>query len=377
MAIDYVEIRAARTRQIIGIIDGAQSVIWHSKYYGCGDFEIYCAATAKNIELLQVGNYAEKPFDNEIGIIERVEITNTVTDGKMIVAIGRLVKSILDRRHIYKLSGHTNTPTILSGKVETAIRTVVLNNAISCPFAHNRNIPFLELGELKNYPEKIVDDYGAPTQKQVSFQNLLTYTDGVLEEFGFGSRIIIDDDSQQLQFVIYKGVDRSADNTEGNEAIIFSVDYDNLSESNYFYDVASWKNAALIGGEGEGIDRFYSLINGNQTGFDRRETFIDASSISKSYDNEQAYTDEEYDEMLISNGLQKLAALIPLENFDGKLNVNGGIWRLGRDYNLGDIVTVQDNELGFYINVRITEITEMQDEDGYNVEITYSAERID
>ena len=375
MAIDYVEIRAAETRKIIGIIDGAQSVIWHSVYYGCGDFEIYCAATAKNIELLQVGNYAEKPFNNEIGIIERVEITNTVTDGKMIVAIGRLVKSILDRRHIYQLNGHTNTPTILKGKVETAIRTVVNNNAISCQFDSNRNIPFLELGELKNYPDIIVDDNGAATQKQVSYQNLLTYTDSVLEEFGFGSKILIDDDTQQLQFVIYKGTNHSTDNNDGNEAIIFSIDYDNLSESNYFFDVASWKNAALIGGEGEGLERFYSLLNGAQTGFERRETFIDASSISKSYEQDQTYSDSEYNNILISNGLQKLAALIPLENFDGKLNINGGIWRLGEDYNIGDIVTVQDNELGFYINVRITEITEMQDESGYNVEITYSAER--
>ena len=140
MAIEYIEIRSAETRDIIGMVDGAQSVIWHSVYYGCGDFEIYVASTSKNVELLQVGNYATKPYDYEIGVIERVEITNTVTDGKMIVASGRIGKSILDRRHIYKLNEHTNTPTILKGSVETSVRTVVYENAIGCTFDSRRNI---------------------------------------------------------------------------------------------------------------------------------------------------------------------------------------------------------------------------------------------
>lgn len=377
MAIEYIEIRSAETREIIGIVDGAQSVIWHSVYYGCGDFEIYIAATAKNVELLQVGNYAAKPFSAELGIIEHIEITNTVTDGKMIVASGRLVKSILDRRHIYQLSGYTNKPTILNGKVEAAVRNVVKNNAISCSFDSNRNIAILELGALNNYSEIIVDDNGQAAQKQVSFQNLLTYTDSVLEEYGMSSRIIIDNDTQKLQYVVFKGEDRSADNTDGNDPVIFSIEFDNLVEDNYLFDLASWKNAALIGGEGEGIERFYSLIVGTEAGLERRETFIDASSISKTHDEDQTYTDAEYDKILISDGLQKLAALIPLEDFNGQLNITGGIWRLGTDYNLGDIVTVQDNELGFYINVRITEITETQDESGYGVDITYSAERTD
>ncbi len=375
MALEYLEIRAAETRDIIGIIDGAQSIIWHSVYYGCGDFEIYIAATAKNIDLLQVGNYATKPFDDEIAVIERVEYTNTVTDGKMIVASGRLGKSILDRRHIYQLNGHTNTPTILRGSVETAVRTVVYNNAINCSFDSYRNIDFLDLGIFKNYPEIIVDDYGHATQKQVSFQNLLSYITSVLEEYKMSCKVNLYPENLKLRFEVFKGIDRSADNTEGNEPVIFSIEYDNLSESNYLFDVSAWKNAALIGGEGEGAERFYSLIAGSATGSERRETFIDDSSISKTDDEEVVYTDDEYNSILISDGLQKLAALVPTEDFEGKLNINGGIWRLGEDYNLGDIVTVQDNELGFYVNVRIAEITETQDESGYNVEVTYSAER--
>ena len=48
MAIEYVEIRD-ESRNIVGIIDTAQSIIWHSVYNGVGDFEIYAQATEKHI----------------------------------------------------------------------------------------------------------------------------------------------------------------------------------------------------------------------------------------------------------------------------------------------------------------------------------------
>ena len=43
MAIEYVEIRNTNA-EVIGIIDAAQSIIWHSVYFGVGDFEIYTKA---------------------------------------------------------------------------------------------------------------------------------------------------------------------------------------------------------------------------------------------------------------------------------------------------------------------------------------------
>lgn len=375
MAIEYVEIRAKADREMIGIVDGAKSIIWHSVYFGVGDFEIYAAATAQNLTLLQKGNYVTRNDDIEVGIIEAVEISNNAQDGKMIVARGRFAKSILDRRHIYNLSGHTNTATILRGNVETAVRTVVANNAISCSFDSSRNIPFLELGALSNIPAVIVDDYGAATQKQVSYENLLEYTDGVLEEYGLAAIITLDDDTKKFQYSVYVGSDRSSDNAAGNTPVIFAPEYDNLSESNYSADDTSKKTAALIGGEGEGIERFYSLLTGTETGLERRETWVDASSInrkSKEGEEEIEYTDAEYNALLIAQGKQELARLITFEDYDGKLNITGGVWRLNIDYMLGDIVTIQDNQIGIYENVRITETLETQDENGYSVEVTYS-----
>lgn len=369
--IEYVEIRGSDT-EIIGIVDVARSIIWRSVYFGVGDFEIYVQATPEIINLLRVGRYVTRPDNQEIGIIESVNIASNNDDGIMIVASGRFAKSILDRRLIYKLTGTSNAATILRGNVENEVRKVVHDNAILC-VDYKRNIPLLALGDVSYIPLDIVDSNGNAAQKQVSYGNLLTYTDEVLEEYGLAATCILR--GGKLLYVIYRGVDRSADNESGNVPIVFSQEFDNLTESEYAYDTTPERNVALIGGEGEGVQRFYSLIGQEKTGLERREIFIDAASINKTYKDannvEQTYTDAEYKTMLDAKGKQDIEPLAAVESYNGTIDVTNGNFVYGRDFALGDIVTVQDNNLGIYTKVRIQEITEIQDENGYAVEVKF------
>lgn len=374
MAIEYIEILDT-SKMPIGIIDTAKSIIWHNVYFGVGDFEIYCEATEKHLQLLKIGNYVTRNGTNDVGIIESINVTFTLQSGYMIVASGRFAKSILDRRLIYKLSGNTNTPTILSGKVEIAARRLVLDNAINCTFDSRRNIPNFVLGQLKNFPKIIVDENGNPAEKQVSYQNLLEYTDELLHEYGYGAKVTINDSNKNFLYTVYTGTDRSTDNTGGNEPIVFSIQYDNLNSSDYLYNEKPLKNAALVGGEGQGLERFYSLLTGGKTGLQLREIFVDASSINQTYkdenEQEQTYTTAQYTELLNQEGRKKLLEQIVEQKFNGDINVSFGVWQLNRDYFIGDTITIQDNLLGIYINQRITETTEVQDEKGYSVDVVF------
>ena len=111
------------------------------------------------------------------------------------------------------------------------------------------------------------------------------------------------------------------------------------------------------------------------TGLDRREIFVDASSHSKTYkddsDVDQTFTDDEYNEQLITLGRQNVAKQSISETFDGDIDLTNGSFAYGIDFGLGDIVTVQDVEIGLYINPRILEITEVQDEEGYQISAKY------
>ena len=370
--IDYVEIRGTDTK-IIGIIDVATSVIWHGVYFGVGDFEIYTALTPEAVELLKKGHFVTRPDNDEVGIIEAINVKTNEHDGDMIIANGRFAKSILDRRLIYNLTGNSNKATILYGNVETEVRQVVLENAINCPFDSKRNIPVLMLGDLSNIPQRIVDENGKAARKQVSYGNLLEYTDGVLAEYGISSKCILSNGI--LQYKVYAGANRSIDNTDGNTPIVFSQEYDNLTSSEYLYDTTPEKNVALIGGEGEGTARFYSIVGGSATGLQRRELWVDASSISKTYkdtdETEKTYTDAEYKSMLDAQGMQTLTPLVATESFNGTIDITNGNWVYNRDFSIGDIVTVQDKKIGVYKNVRIREVTEVQDGNGYTVAVNY------
>lgn len=371
--IDYVELRNA-DREVVGILDTAQSIIWHSVYYGVGDFEVYIKCSEDTISLVNAAEYVTRPNNDEVGIIESISINSNPQDGTMLTISGRFAKSILDRRLIYNLSGKTNAATILRGNVETSVRKVVSANAIDCTDT-NRNIDIIGLGAVAGIKKIIVDESGAAAQKQVSYGNLLSYTDSVLQEYGLASKMTLV--NGKLLYKVYEGIDRSASNADGNMPIIFAKEYDNLNSSAYSYNTANEKNVALVGGEGEGLNRFYTLM-GSASGLSRKEQWVDASSISQKYDddsgNEQTYTDTEYAEMLKTQGKQSISELKVIEDFDGTLDVTNGNWVYGIDFSLGDIVTVQDNDIGKYINARITEVTEVQDENGFSVDAVYQGE---
>lgn len=376
MAIDYVEIRDKSTA-LLGIVDTAKSIIWRSVYFGVGDFEIYVQASPEIVALLQEDNLVMRPDDNEVAIIESINISDDPQDGRMVTAAGRMAKCLLERRLIYNLSGTVNTPTILRGNVESAVRKLVEENAIACPFDSRRNIPQLMLGDWWDDQQIIVDENGQPAQKQVSCENLLTYTDALLQEYGLGSLVYLDEDAGKLAYAIYAGFDRSWDNEEGAEPVIFSKDFDNMTSSNYAYDTTTEKNVALIGGAGEGVERFYSLIAGAQAGLQRREMWVDAQSLNRTYkdaeDVEQHYSDSEYTAMLHAAGKQQLNANTAREVFDGVIDIQNTRFQYRRDFSLGDIVTLQDDEIGKYVNLRLREVLEVQDENGYSIEANNQA----
>lgn len=381
--IDYVEIRSKDTRELIGIIDTAKSIIWHVMYYDVGDFEIYVPCTPLTISLATEGNYVTRPNDRHVGIVEHVEITYNAQDGRMLIISGRMAKSILDRRVIYKRVLHLTpafsklaviNPTILSGNVESAARTVVTNNAIDCRFDTNRNISALVLGAHSGSTAIIQDADGNPSDKQVTYDNMLTWIDDFLKEYSIGAEILIND-ALKLEFVCFEGVDRSFDSTD-HEPVIFSREFDNLVSSDLNYDETESKNMALVGGEGEGTERICAIKYGTETGIDRREMFIDASGTSQTYyddeGQEQTLTKEDYAAQLVLIGAQELPNRQPLLSFDGEINLQNSVYKYGVDFDLGDIVSIQDNEINIYENVRIVEITEVQDDNGYNISAVYS-----
>ena len=440
--IDYVEIRNA-SLEPLGLIDTAKSIIWNTEYFGAGAFELYTEATPAAVSMLKVGNFVTRIESDGVGIIEAINVTFDIENGRMITASGRLAKSILDRRLITYVSGNKSLQIAFSGNVEARARGLVQDNAVACykdkartvPYTE-RNISILQLGDLSNLP--------AETElRQASNENLLTYTDDFLHQYNYGAKLIRD--GSKLSYVVYAGKDRSIGNAEGNEPVIFSEDFDNLSGSDYIFDDTAGKSYALVGGEGEGNDRFFVECNAALSGLARRETFVDSSLAREVYEEKftgdgventttingitvslgvegtttfrltkhaataiksakvngyetackfdlaaqtvtfakppmsgeeiiiQYIDDDEYRAQLTEEGKQELATLIAAEGFEGSIDLTNSSFEYGIDFSIGDIVTVQDNGINKYINVRVVSVDEVQDDNGYQVNLNFEA----
>lgn len=171
---------------------------------------------------------------------------------------------------------------------------------------------------------------------------------------------------------MYQGAERFVNNRAGNKPLIFGNQFDNLTSSSFSKDNSELRTTAIIGGEGEGADRFVARTNDNVTGFDRRELFVDSSSISKTVkdettEDETVLPDSEYEALLIQEGRAKITENKVVEGFSCEVDLTNSKLKYLADYNIGDLVTIEDTHLKQLHNARILKITEVQDENGYAI----------
>ncbi len=336
----------------IGIIDSFESSIWTVQYFGQSDFQLIVAATDENMNLLTSGRYLVRGEDMRGGTFQNVMIISNIKlnfdteKGWVLTVTGKGLKSIVGRRVIWQ-------QTNLSGFVEDGIRHVITENIIS-PADTNRAIPDFALEPKQGYTDTMdIQSLG---------DNIAEWMESTCETYGFGWDVYIS--GGQYVFKLYKGTDRSYNQT-AVLPVVFSPEYDNLLSSSYTYDNSEYKNAALIGGEGEGSSQRYATI-GTATGLDRYETYIDGGNVSS---NGDIITLDTYLKMLEDYGKQQLAEVSRPEKFEGEIIPNG-IYSINKDYFLGDIVQIV-NDKGISAVSRIIEIIYSEDTNGSSVVPTF------
>lgn len=81
------------------------------------------------------------------------------------------------------------------------------------------------------------------------------------------------------------------------------------------------------------------------TGLSRRETYIDARDLQSSGDPDNPMTPEEYLSVLMNRGREKLAEKQLVKSFSTEVRTYNSTYLYGRDFFLGDTITVTDERL--------------------------------
>lgn len=347
----------------VSVVEGYESFIWTDRYNEYGDFEIKAPVSVDFYEYCVDGYYLWCDESDHMMIIEQVSVDTDVEDGDHFTITGRSLESILDRRIIWKQVN-------ISGSLQDSIKSL-LNDAIISPSDSNR--------QISNFIFEASTDEavtGLSAEAQYTGDSLYSVIADLCQEQQIGFKVLLNS-SNQFVFSLYNGTDRSYEQTK-LPYVIFSPNFENIINSNYYESTEDMKNVALVGGEGDGAERKYyetSYDSGTYSGLSRREMFVDASGVSSKVTddsgNQTDLTTDEYNALLKQEGAASLAKNVTKTGFEGEVDTTLQ-FTYDEDFFIGDIVEVQ-NAYGKEGRARVSEVVISHDVNGMTILPTFVA----
>ena len=337
----------------IAVIDNATSVIWVKRFNDVGQFEVYIKASPELLELLEGDIFITRDESNVGMYVEKIQLNTDAENGDYLTISGRSAEVILSWKIVQR-----RVFSSASATAESIIRSLINEILIYSPIIIKHDaITWLTLGPDNEWDDKV--------QRQFTGKSLLDITRDLCVTYNYGIEFAWNGAGFTIN--LYKGTDRSYNQTE-NTFVVFSPDFENLGNTEYIKDTSNYYNAAWVGGEGEGKDRVFVLVYPEGVeGFYRRSIFVDARNSSSDGGD---ISDNAYKKMLKNQGVETLELRRVTEEFNGEI-LNYNNYTYGVDYELGDKVSII-NEYGIRGNATITEITEVEDENGYRLVPTLS-----
>jgi hypothetical protein len=187
---------------------------------------------------------------------------------------------------------------------------------------------------------------------------------GVSTTVPLGWNIYITENYDAFEFDVYFGKHKHIHQTT-LPSVVFSEEFGNIKNATYEYSIKDWRNVAYMTWNDGTADQNTPVGNttrGATVSFNRKEIII---SSSKKVQNE-----------VVSEGTSELNKRPHVESFTAEIiNNENTMSTYKEDWDLGDIVTVQSNNVLknnlITIDSQITEIEETYDSGEYTISATF------
>lgn len=417
-----------RNLDIVYVIDAYKSCIWSNRYVALGDCELYLPATTDLLSVLVKDYYLMRLNDSMVCRINKIQLDTNAENGDYLIVTGKDTKALCDQRIIWDTMTCNGTleafiRQMVTSSMINATATVrnmlkpngdallALGTAAGFPEVSSEQVTYKNLGEkIREYCTKY--GWGYKMILNESTLNLILYK-GVDRS----NNVIFSDDYENLDATTYIQDDTNMGNValvggEG-EGSARSKDVSGYAESSDRYEIfvdakdithtVTWSDLSALypttasGGQGyfatesgqpvyrlnylniqivdeEQLSRLRSKYPSGTVvtidGIDYYQvsnvTIADVPSSSPSGSDNVTLRDVIYDVYLLNRGYEKLADYGEKISFNGTIEPNV-TFMYKEDYNLGDIVTVE-NQYGVSASVRIVEVIEVDDDNGYSVQ---------
>lgn len=356
------------------LVENYQSLIWNDRYNEAGDFELYIPASAYDRTFYEIGYYVYCSLsENRLMIIEKVSCKTDVEDGDFVTITGRSLESVLMRRI---LIGGT---TVYNGNFQDMIEKMFDEN-ITNPINSDRKISNII---FKHSSDKQITEL--TMEAEYDGDNMYEVIVEQLNNHDLGMRMT-KDSNNNFVFELYKGVDRSYKQST-IPWVVFSPEFDNLLDSEYYTSEMNYKNYAYVRGDfdyeviqditEEDGTTSSNVINETKqitievgkkhTGIERYECFVDANDVQSRTMNEETgeheyITEDSFNKLLQQEGISSLGGFKKYTKFDCEIDYTH-TFKINKDYFLGDIVQVS-NQYGYSGSFRINEFVISASETG-------------
>ena len=347
---------------ILGEIDNYESMFFNRSHHGIGAIELRINRYKKYADTLLKGNIIFVDKNKSFLILHReieLDENGKITENWLIK--GYALKSIIAQRITIPPS-HTSHDN-KSGSAETVMKHYVNNHLVN-PVDGRRKIPQLVIASDKRRGMHI--DYSSRFKNVAEEMSTLSLTSGL------GWDVTLDIANKQWIFDIVEGGNLVAGQSI-NPPVIFSPQFESLKSLHYTQSELNYKNVAIVAGQGEGVERRVIEV-GNYAAINRHEIFIDARDVAETDEDEQPIPVDQILRALTDRGQQQLNELLQEEYLEGQILTNSP-FIYQKDYDLGDIPTIQNIEWGVTMDARITDIKEIHETSGFSIEATFGNSR--
>lgn len=325
--------------QTIGSINLFKTLIWTRRYYEYGLYELHTSAAS--FPLLNRGAFLYRNDRDELGLIEDVQYSQDSKGATTCFAKGYFSEKLLKDRVAPRSVTIVGTPEMIG-------RQLVMIYAINP--ADDRKIKNIVLGESKGIGKSIkMQDTGFDISEKL-------YAIEATQEQSHKLRY--DYLNNALIFETWEGLDRR-DTQNVNSWAVFSNSFANIKDVSYERDISPYKNYAYVAGEGEGSERVIVEVDIRADKNEkRREIYVDARDLQSKDSDGNDIPATTYRETLYQRGLEKLAEFAKIEVVNSSVDPLANL-KYMVDFDLGDLCTYVNTDVGIKLDQRITEIQEV------------------
>lgn len=337
--------------QTIGSVPLFKTLIWTRRYYEYGMYEIHTSAVF--FPLLKSGAFLYRNDRDELGLIEDVEYSQDNKGATTCFAKGYFSEKLLKDRVAPRSVMIVGTPEVIGRQL---VQTYVIDPT------DDRKIQNIVLGKISGIGKSIkMQDTGFDISEK------LYAVEATQEQ---SHRLRYDYLNNVLIFETWEGLDRR-ETQNVNSWAIFSNSFANIKDVVYERDISAYKNYAYVAGEGEGSERTIVEVDiRTDKSEKRREIYVDARDLQSSDADGNAIDNVTYREALYQRGLEKLADYAEIEVVNSSIDPLANL-KYMVDFDLGDLCTYINTEVGIELDRRITEIQEVYEGDKTTITVVF------